>query len=245
MSSGNVFIGSGDPKFTSGVFVFAPSGGVFVQQQVLDATAAGNAFGAAVAVDGSTLLVGAPFAASPGAAFAFTLAATNGEPCASASDCLSGFCTDGVCCSVASCAAQGPCNAAGHCQAGTGTCTEQPINTGMPCAVDACSSEGTCQNGSCVAMTKVCPAADACHEFGACDPATGQCSNPPKPDGVACPTGTCMGGVCSHGNEVPNAGKSGCGCGVVGSPAGGALAALFALLLLVRRGRTGRASRAP
>src|SRR5439155_517578 len=34
-----------------------------------------------------------------------------------------------------------------------------------------------------------CAPADQCHDAGACDPATGACSNPAKPDGAACNDG--------------------------------------------------------
>jgi hypothetical protein len=38
--------------------------------------------------------------------------------------------------------------------------------------------------GVCASVT--CTAADQCHDVGTCDPATGQCSNPPKTDGTLC-----------------------------------------------------------
>ena len=55
----------------------------------------------------------------------------------------------------------------------------------------------------------VCSASDACHDAGTCDPATGTCSNPVKPDGTACNDGnactqsdTCQTGVCTGANPV-------------------------------------------
>ncbi|MBK9262293.1 MAG: MYXO-CTERM sorting domain-containing protein [Polyangiaceae bacterium] len=48
-----------------------------------------------------------------------------------------------------------------------------------------------------------CPV-DACHDAAGCDPATGQCSNPPKPDGTPCPGGACQVGICT-----PNGGSGG------------------------------------
>lgn len=52
----------------------------------------------------------------------------------------------------------------------------------------------------------VCVASDACHVAGTCDPATGQCTSPAKPDGAACADGdacngdeTCNAGVCAPG----------------------------------------------
>lgn len=55
----------------------------------------------------------------------------------------------------------------------------------------------------------VCAPADECHEVGACDPATGTCSNPPKPDGSPCDdadactlTDTCQQGTCTGSAPV-------------------------------------------
>ncbi len=71
-----------------------------------------------------------------------------------------------------------------------------PCNDGNPC-----TQVDTCQGGVCVGSSPVaCAAVDPCHP-GACDPATGLCSNPPAPDGtpcrLACIAGeTCQAGVC-------------------------------------------------
>ena len=56
-----------------------------------------------------------------------------------------------------------------------------------------------------------CAASDACHEAGTCDTATGVCSNPTSPDGIACDDGNvctnddaCRGGVClGQGSPSP------------------------------------------
>lgn len=55
----------------------------------------------------------------------------------------------------------------------------------------------------------ICAAGDSCHVAGACDPATGRCTNPPAADGSACDDGnkctrtdTCQAGVCVGGNPV-------------------------------------------
>ena len=54
-----------------------------------------------------------------------------------------------------------------------------------------------------------CPASDQCHLPGVCNPATGACSNPTKPDGAGCNDGnacsqsdTCQAGVCVGSNPV-------------------------------------------
>lgn len=55
----------------------------------------------------------------------------------------------------------------------------------------------------------VCTAVDACHEAGACDPATGLCANPEKPNGASCDDGdyctegdSCQSRVCT-GTPIP------------------------------------------
>src|SRR3989454_828116 len=54
---------------------------------------------------------------------------------------------------------------------------------GNPCTIDECSPAG------CTHTPVVCAAADQCHDAGTCNPATGACSNPAKPDGAACNDG--------------------------------------------------------
>ena len=53
----------------------------------------------------------------------------------------------------------------------------------------------------------VCAALDSCHEVGACDPATGACTNPTAPDGLGCSDGNdCTSGdVCAGGQCQPGA----------------------------------------
>jgi hypothetical protein len=74
-----------------------------------------------------------------------------------------------------------------------GECAGAP--DGTPCGeAEACTHQGTCQNGSCVPGEPiVCTPSDSCHVAGVCDPATGQCSNPPIDcgDGNACTTDSC------------------------------------------------------
>lgn len=71
----------------------------------------------------------------------------NGSACDYPSDCVSGYCVDGICCD-SSCSA-GPCEACSRARGAQtdGTCTHQ----------------------------KACPALDACHLDGICNPKTGQC----------------------------------------------------------------------
>ena len=55
----------------------------------------------------------------------------------------------------------------------------------------------------------VCTASDQCHDVGACNSATGVCTDPPKTDGTACDdsdactqTDTCQSGSCTGANPV-------------------------------------------
>ena len=70
---------------------------------------------------------------------------------------------------------------------------------------NACTAGDTCNSGSCQPGTPVvCAALFQCHDAGTCDPGTGVCSNPAKPDGTACNDANscttldaCTGGVCA------------------------------------------------
>ena len=197
--------------------------------------------GVQLAMDGTTLVVGAPL---EGAVFVFDLGSVAGDPCTSADTCFNGFCVDGVCCTVPSCQAASVCNAAETCQPGTGTCSMTPINEGAPCDAGACTSSATCHEGVCTGEVDVCAPADECHEFGTCDPSSGTCFNPTMADGQPCPGGTRQGGVCTPTPTKPVTPPGGCGCGVSSSPPGAALLAALALLLVARRRpRTGRGRR--
>jgi hypothetical protein len=72
---------------------------------------------------------------------------------------------------------------------------------------NACTPDDVCQAGVCVGGPPlVCSALDQCHVAGVCDPATGQCSQPAKPNGTPCEDGNlctlgdaCVGGACVPG----------------------------------------------
>ena len=110
----------------------------------------------------------------------------------------------------------------------------QLASNGSTCSDgNACTQGDQCQSGSCVAGTPVaCVASDQCHAAGTCNPTTGACSHPVRPDhstcsdGDACTTGdecaagscvgapidcsdssactadSCVGGTCVHANTV-------------------------------------------
>ena len=86
-----------------------------------------------------------------------------------------------------------------------GTCGTV-VNTGAACDDgNACTSGTTCQaDGSCGGGTATtCTALDQCHTPGVCQPGTGACTDPAKPNGTLCDagtgpgTGTCQNGACA------------------------------------------------
>jgi RHS repeat-associated protein len=89
------------------------------------------------------------------------------------------------------------------------SCAGQPDGT-LCDDGNACTQGDRCQGGGCVGGAPItCPAPDQCHTGGACDPLTGACSNPPKPDGSACDDGSactradaCQAGVCVGNDPV-------------------------------------------
>jgi len=92
------------------------------------------------------------------------------------------------------------------------TCSD-PCDDGNPCTHD-----DTCTDGVCVGTPNVCTPSDACHFAGICDPTTGDCSNPAKPDDTPCEDGnactqndTCIDGVVTPGSYVCCHGAKGCG----------------------------------
>jgi cysteine-rich repeat protein len=110
----------------------------------------------------------------------------DGAPCDDGS-----FCTQTDTCQAGVCTGQNPIVCAdldqchpGACDPATGTCSTPAAPDGFPCDDGAACTQGDiCQAGSCQAGTPVvCTAIDDCHDAGICDPATGQCSNPAKPD---------------------------------------------------------------
>jgi hypothetical protein len=106
-------------------------------------------------------------------------------------------CDDGNSCTVDACA--------------DAQCTNTPANNGASCNDgNACTSVDTCQAGVCHgANPVVCAGPDQCHTAGACNPATGVCSNPTVADGAPCDDhnacsqmDTCRAGVCTGGSPL-------------------------------------------
>lgn len=131
-----------------------------------------------------------------GAALSFLVASAGTEAvykrpagviCRSNGDCESGIC--------------GAKDATGRqrCQCATPAHCPVPSNK---CLAASCQA-GTCQTVAAV----TCRAVSPCHIAGECDPITGACSNPPKPNGSTCTDGdacsvsdTCQDGVCQPGS---------------------------------------------
>jgi len=149
----------------------------------------------------------------------------NGDACACAGDCQSGFCVDGVCCNTActesckSCDVQGSPGTCSFVPAGgapreASACPESDVST---CGLDGtCDGNGGCRNqiagtvckaGSCdvasVVDVNVCDGRGRCKPGPAticapynCDPSTGACAAKCKSDSD-CVTGvTCVNGSC-------------------------------------------------
>ncbi len=242
LGGATVIVGSAPVgKGAYGVDVFAPSGGVLALAEVMTPSdpSTSSLFGTSVAAEGDTVIVGAlgtaqaqgaAYVVLQGTADAGTCTA-DGAACTSPTDCASGYCVSGVCCAVASCPAEGPCNAAERCEPGTGQCSSTPTHEGMACDDhDACTPPRHLPGRRLHRPPELCAPVDACHEFGACDPSNGQCSSPPRPDGTPCPDATCTAGVCGVPvAAAPSAG--GCTCGVGDSLASGGLLAALGLAL--------------
>jgi hypothetical protein len=96
---------------------------------------------------------------------------------------------DGACAGVPiDCSALDDQCVVGSCDPTTGACYAASRPDQTPCTgTDACFRTYACQAGACVGGDPIdCEAADACQVAGACDPATGACSNPPAAAGVEC-----------------------------------------------------------
>src|SRR5207245_62435 len=154
----------------------------------------------------------------------------DGSACTQTDACEAGICVGA---NPVACTAADHCHTAGACNPATGVCSNPAKLNGAPCDDgNACTPTDTCPSGICVGTKPTpgtprdgglrCPqtdrcargscvgtnrvaytAPDQCHAAGACNPATGVCSNPPKPTGAPCDDGnactrtdTCAAGIC-------------------------------------------------
>lgn len=137
-----------------------------------------------------------------------------GSPCDDANACTTtDVCQGGNCIGLdpVVCAPSDQCHDAGQCDPGTGVCSDPPKPAGSPCDDgNACTRVDACQAGDCAGADPVtCPASDQCHLAGTCDPASGLCSDPIRPDGAPCDdadactrSDTCRAGGCTGADEI-------------------------------------------
>ena len=148
----------------------------------------------------------------------------DGTACTQADTCLAGACASGT---AVVCAALDACHDVGSCDAKSGICSNPTKAEGAACDDGtACTQGDTCVSGACTSGPPVvCEALDKCHDVGACNMTTGQCTDPlkpldcsaksvceqdgscnpasgvcvnaAKPDGVPCGKGICIAGTCS------------------------------------------------
>jgi hypothetical protein len=129
---------------------------------------------------------------------------SDGNACSQGDTCQGGTCVPGV---AVTCGASDQCHAVGTCNAVTGICSNPVKALGSPCNDgNACTQTDSCVFGACVGGNLVnCASTDPCRANGTCNPATGQCSSPPRPDGTFCTDGrecdaglsACTGGYCA------------------------------------------------
>ena len=139
-------------------------------------------------------------------------ACTDGNACTQIDVCQSGACVGS---SPVACVPSDQCHEAGLCDPATGVCSNPNKFDGASCNdANACTQIDACQAGACVGSAPVaCIASDQCHVVGTCDPGTGLCSNPPRPDGAICNDGNaetcrdvCTSAICAgHGVAKPDA----------------------------------------
>ncbi|HEX4823484.1 MAG TPA: hypothetical protein VFV19_04195 [Candidatus Polarisedimenticolaceae bacterium] len=135
-------------------------------------------------------------------------------------------CNDGNACTSGDVCGGGACRAGAPVVCNDGNvCTDDACNPAMGCVFtnntapcddgNACTRTDVCSAGVCTGTNAVvCAVLDQCHDAGVCNPSTGACSNPAKPDGTACNDGSlcttgdaCIGGTCTpsfSGLNEPN-----------------------------------------
>ncbi len=196
---------------------------------------------------GSSLITVGMF--KPGLPASYTATTLTPETCAAAPNgtaCSDGnACTTSDACQAGSCVGSSPvvcgpasdaCHDAGVCNPATGACSNPAKPDGTACNDgSACTATDVCLSGACTGQSPVvCTPIDSCHDAGACNPATGACSTPAKPNGAACNDsngcttgdacqgGTCQGGapvVCTPIDSCHDAGTCDVGTGACSNPA--------------------------
>lgn len=155
-----------------------------------------------------------PGTCDPGTGVCSDPAKLNGSTCNDGNLCTqTDTCQDGVCSggSLRTCTALDQCHDPGTCEPSTGVCSNPAKGNGALCNDgNLCTQTDTCQGGGCTGSNPVtCTPAGQCFDVGVCDPGTGTCNDPPKPnltpcndDGNTCTYDRCNGsGTCSHPNK--------------------------------------------
>ncbi|MFI5300457.1 MAG: hypothetical protein ACHREM_20410 [Polyangiales bacterium] len=208
VSGSAAFVGARTNGHQGAAYVFIQSGSTWTQQAKLGATdyAPNDNFGIAIAADSTNAIVGAYSKmvganAGQGVAYVFGPAHTNGDACSTVADCISGFCTEGVCCDSA-CGECLSCLASRKGAGADGTCGNVAAGGNDPvCTGSVCNSASV--------------GAYACDGAGACAPPTSTTSCAPyacNAAGTACDTscikdadctvGHCVGGACGSASDA-------------------------------------------
>lgn len=128
-------------------------------------------------------------------------ACNDGSVCTQADTCQKGTCTGTK---PLTCTASDQCHSAGSCDPVKG-CSNPAKSDGAACNDgNACTKTDACTAGVCKGTSPVtCTASDQCHDVGTCNPSSGVCSNPNKPNDTPCSDGKacsgndkCTNGVC-------------------------------------------------
>ncbi|MDC3962843.1 hypothetical protein KEG38_54010, partial [Polyangium jinanense] len=211
-------VGDAQATGSGAAYLFVRSGLTWTEQAKLVASdgAADDRLGTSVGLSGGTAIAGAfqddDKGADSGAAYMFDVRTVQGGSCATAADCATGFCVDGVCCNEA-CGggAANDCQACSKAAGATvdGTCA--PLAAGTSCRASA----GVCDVAeSCDGVAKDCPmdakiatgtechaSSGECDVAETCDGATNDCpADAIAADGTVCSGGTCSAGVCMSGS---------------------------------------------
>jgi len=163
-------------------YVFIRSGTTWTQQAKLMASdgAADDLFGRSIAISGDTILVGADrddigANVDQGSAYVFRYVELfgNGELCASATQCASGFCVDSVCCdSECGAGSLDDCQACSNALTGEANGTCSFVISGTVCSASA----GSCDVAeSCSGSSADCPADVLAPPSTECRAANGTC----------------------------------------------------------------------
>ena len=134
----------------------------------------------------------------------------DGDPCTTEDVCGQGACGG----STVVCAIEGPCVIGASCQPDPESgyaCVTTFAEDGSACEDgDLCTTDDVCKKGGCKpGLPVLCLDGEECQVDPACDPATGDCTSTPSPDGSTCDDGdpcttndACLQGACGGSPAV-------------------------------------------